>query len=150
MSRLPAMSQEWLVAYQKRQKASQKATIEAAGPLPKRPKLPKSDPGRSENLLFAQIEAAALPLPELEFRFHPARKWRADLAWPSLKILLEIDGAIWAGGRHVHPAGFLKDMEKSNAAAILGYRTIRTTPQEVKNGSALKLVMEIMGKLHGE
>lgn len=79
--------------------------------------------------------AANLPVPELEYHFHPARQFRFDAAWPAYKLALEIEGGIWLQtktGRskgHAHPARFLADIEKYNEAAILGWRLIRITPK---------------------
>ena len=65
-----------------------------------------------------------------EYRFHPVRRWRFDWAFVSPnKIGLEVEGGIWTGGRHVRGAGFLKDIEKYNAAAVLGWRVLRVTPR---------------------
>lgn len=77
-----------------------------------------------------------LPSPEVEYKFHPTRKWRFDFAWPSQKIAVEIEGGIWTGGRHTRGLGFLKDMEKYNAAGALGFRIFRFTPQELRKGVA--------------
>ena len=82
--------------------------------------------------------------PVYEFRFHPVRKWRFDAAFVEQKLAVELEGGIWVGGRHNHPIGFLKDIEKYNAAAILGWRIIRITGQHVKNGEGLKWVMEAL------
>lgn len=65
-----------------------------------------------------------------EFRFHPTRKWRADFAIPSAKLLIEIDGGAWSGGRHTRGAGFIADQSKLNAAACLGYRVLRYVPAD--------------------
>ena len=65
-----------------------------------------------------------------EFKFHPSRKWRADFAIPSRRLLIEIEGGAWSGGRHTRGAGFVGDMLKYNAAAILGYRVLRYQPQD--------------------
>lgn len=67
-----------------------------------------------------------------EYRFHPSRMWRADFAIPSAKILIEIDGGVWSGGRHTRGSGFVGDMEKLNAAAVLGYRVLRFQPKDCK------------------
>ncbi len=66
-----------------------------------------------------------------EFNFHPTRKWRADFAIPSAKLLIEVDGGAWSGGRHTRGAGFIADQEKTNAAACLGYRVLRYTPKRI-------------------
>ena len=71
---------------------------------------------------------------EFEFRFHPVRRWRFDACFPELKIAIEQEGAVWVQGRHTRGSGFVKDMEKYNAAAELGYRLFRYTPKDVKSG----------------
>ncbi len=78
-----------------------------------------------------------------EFKFHPVRKWRADLCHPEKKVIIEINGGVWIGGRHTSGSGFVKDMEKLNAAAILGYRILQYTPQQFKDGLPLSNLEEM-------
>lgn len=80
---------------------------------------------RIELPFHLQCKARVLPDPVAEFRFHETRKWRFDYAWPERRIAVEIDGGVWAGGRHVHPAGYLADLEKLNAALEAGWRVLR-------------------------
>lgn len=87
------------------------------------------------------IESECGVVAEREFRFHPSRKWRFDVAIPELKIALEVEGGVFVRGRHVRPTGFLKDMEKYNEATLLGWRVFRCTWKEVGNGEALKLLI---------
>ena len=63
-----------------------------------------------------------------EYKFHSVRKWRFDFAWPELKVALEIEGGIWAKGRHVSPRGFILDCEKYNEASSLGWVVLRCPP----------------------
>ena len=65
-----------------------------------------------------------------ELQFHPDRKWRFDYAFPSRKIAIEIDGAIWTLGRHNRPRGYLNDMEKLNTAASMGWLILRFSTDE--------------------
>lgn len=65
-----------------------------------------------------------------ELQFHPDRKWRFDYAFPSRKIAIEIDGAIWTLGRHNRPRGYLNDMEKLNTAASMGWLVLRFSTDE--------------------
>jgi very-short-patch-repair endonuclease len=83
---------------------------------------------------------------ELEWRFHDTRKWRFDLALPEHKIALEVEGGTWISGRHNRPVGYAKDMEKYNEAALLGWRVLRCTWKEVKNGEALALMLRALGR----
>jgi very-short-patch-repair endonuclease len=96
-----------------------------------------------ETLLELQLRMAGLPKPELEFRFCPTRRWRLDLAWPALKLYVEVDGGAWTYGRHNRAKGFLADLEKRNELAILGWRGVHVTPQQVQNGRALELVRRL-------
>lgn len=82
------------------------------------------------------------PVPE--FRFHPVRKWRADFAFPARMILIEIEGGVWIQGRHQTGKGFSADCEKYSHAALLGYRVFRFTPDMVKSGEAVQMVMEAL------
>jgi hypothetical protein len=82
-------------------------------------------------MLCAQM---GLPQPEAEYRFHPVRRWLFDFAWPAHgKVALEVEGGTWlqGGGRHNRAAGYAKDCEKYNSAALLGWRVFRATPEMV-------------------
>ena len=80
-----------------------------------------------------------------EFKFHDVRRWRADFAIPSAKILIEIDGGVFSGGRHTRGAGFIGDQTKHNAAAILGYFVLRFVPADIRSGELFKIVREVHG-----
>lgn len=60
-----------------------------------------------------------------EYIFHPVRRWRADFAHLDTRVLVEIDGGVWAGGRHTRGGGFIEDCAKLNAAAVLGWTVFR-------------------------
>jgi len=69
--------------------------------------------------------------------FDRGRLWRFDFAWPDRMIAVEVDGGTWTGGRHVRPAGYQKDAEKLNAAALKGWTVLRYDRIQVKSGVAL-------------
>lgn len=93
-------------------------------------------------LLFYLKTLGRLPTPQAEYRFHPTRRWRFDLAWPDQQpglkpgetggVAVELDGGAYSRGRHVRGAGFERDLEKLNAAAELGWVVLRYTPQMVE------------------
>ena len=89
-------------------------------------------------------ESAGLGLPVAEYKFHPTRKWRFDYCWPDKKVALEVEGGVWTGGRHTRGSGFVRDILKYNSAAILGWRVLRCTPQEVRNLTILNTLREAM------
>ncbi|EMF5518843.1 endonuclease domain-containing protein [Acinetobacter baumannii] len=84
---------------------------------------------------------------EQEYKFHPTRKWRADFLITGTKILIEVEGGIWNGGRHTRGKGYLGDMEKYNSAAMMGFTVLRFSTEQVKSGMALKQIeLLIKGK----
>jgi very-short-patch-repair endonuclease len=80
--------------------------------------------------------ALGLPDPVREYRFHPPRRWRFDYCWPPAKIAVEIDGGTWVAGRHTSGAGYEKDAEKFNQAALDGWRVFHFTTKMVTDGRA--------------
>jgi len=86
--------------------------------------------------------AMGLPLPVLEHRFHPVRKWRFDFAFPEYKVALEVEGGIWLpkGGRHNRPVGMVKDMEKYNTAAEMGWRILKVEPKRLMTSATVEMI----------
>lgn len=95
-----------------------------------------------EDSLAFQIKAAKLPGPEREYAFAKdlGRRWRFDFAWPDQKLAVEVEGGIWAAGRHNRPLGMMADMVKYNAATILGWRVLRVAGPHIKSGEALEWI----------
>lgn len=101
----------------------------------------------AENHVFQTIcVGAGLPKPEAEYVFAPPRKWRFDWAFVAEKVALEIDGGAWIGGRHTSGSGFIKDMEKKNAAALLGWRIFYCTPREFETGTIMDTLCKALNK----
>lgn len=93
-----------------------------------------------EGLLALHIQAAKLPAPAREHRFHPIRKWRFDFAWPEVKVAAECEGGTWSGGRHTTGKGFEADCSKYNHAAQEGWQVYRFTFGMIRSGEALKTI----------
>lgn len=92
---------------------------------------------------MASCEHYGLPRPTPEHQFHADRKWRFDYAWLRQKVALEIEGG--AGfGRHTRRAGFIKDIEKYNAATLMGWKLLRCVPADVKDESVFELLKQIL------
>jgi len=100
-----------------------------------------------EEKLLAQIIKEGLPMPELEWRFHPVRQWRFDMYWPRpqhiwrpVGVACECEGGTWVKGRsrHTTGSGYQKDCEKYNEAALMGIVVIRVTSTQITDGSAIE------------
>ena len=96
------------------------------------------------------FQAFDIPQPSPEYKFHPARRWRIDFAWPDHKLAVEIEGAVWSYGRHTRGSGFVKDIEKYNELTLMGWALLRFTPQQVKNGEAIKTIHRWFSRGGGE
>jgi very-short-patch-repair endonuclease len=90
-------------------------------------------------LAWALWRAYGLPEPIPEHRFHPVRKWRFDYAWPDRKVALEIQGGLFVQGRHSRGAALVKEFEKLNTAAAMGWRVLFVTPKQMANGEAAQI-----------
>jgi hypothetical protein len=86
---------------------------------------------QKRDAFFSMLTRNRLPKPVAEHRFHAERMWRFDYAWIDAKIALEVEGGIWTQGRHTRGKGVLADMQKYNAAAVLGWRLLRCTPDQL-------------------
>lgn len=91
--------------------------------------------------------------PQAEYRFHPVRKWRADAAFPELKVLCEYHGGLFMGrkGGHQTVRGARNDWEKSNEAQLLGYLFLQFGPDETRSGEAMNVIARaIESRLEGK
>lgn len=118
-----------------------------SSPRPRRPKavkIPRPLASQEFSLFYALLKREGLPLPIPEYRFDASRRWRIDLCWVSHRVGLEIDGGVWTRGRHTRGSGWLKDTEKLNRCAAMGYRMLRCTPGQLHD---LQLIAAIRAAL---
>jgi hypothetical protein len=97
-----------------------------------------------DGLFFRVLDAKQLPRPAVEVRFAPPRRWRFDYAWVDHRVALEVDGGVWTRGRHLRGKGFLGDMEKMNRATVLGWRVVRTTPDQLVSQATLDMLHSLL------
>lgn len=106
---------------------------------------PKS-PG--EELFFAQWKAYAdLPMPEREVELVAGRDWRCDFVWKEKMLVVEIEGGVFTGGRHVRGKGFTQDVRKYRELEKRGYRVLRFTTEMVEKWEAFNETVRIFQSL---
>lgn len=119
---------------------------------------------------YQKLLAAALGphyIVRAEVLFHPTRRWRFDLtvyrcatpvtalpdglmeykafiAHNQAPLAVEIDGGGFAQGRHSRGLGIENDCAKYAEAMLRGWRILRVTPRQVKNGQAVKWVEQLL------
>jgi len=100
---------------------------------------------RTESQLVLETHLDELGLYwDVEFKFHPTRKWKSDYhvsrqaTFERLfrECLVEIEGAVYAQGRHTRGSGYEKDCCKYNEAQLLGYPVFRFTTRQALKGEA--------------
>ncbi len=93
-----------------------------------------------------QIRHAGLPVPVAEYKFHPSKGWRLDRAWPEDRLGVEIEGGLWMKGKgaHSHPSNILRDIEKYNAAVLLGWRILRFGETHLNSPYAMESVAQAL------
>lgn len=94
----------------------------------------------AEVALVAHLRACQIRGWEREYRFAPPRRFRFDFAWPQQRVACEVDGAIWTHGRHTRGAGVERDNAKYALAAAAGWRVIRVSPGQIRQGLALQWI----------
>ena len=92
-------------------------------------------------LLERHLRELGLPF-EREYRFHATRRWRFDYWLPDARLAIEIEGAIWTRGRHTRGKGYQADLDKYNAATMMGYRVLRFSTDDVLRGRAKAFLVE--------
>jgi hypothetical protein len=103
---------------------------------------------RSAGVSFdAMCRVLGLSQPVPEYRFAPPRRWRFDYAWVEEKVALEVQGGLFVQGRHSRGAALLKEHEKLNTAAALGWRVMYCTPKQLRDGDALTWVQRAIAKV---
>jgi hypothetical protein len=97
-------------------------------------------------LQMARDTALPDPIREVVFAKALKRRWRFDFCWPSVMVAVEIEGGGWNGGRHTRGSGFVKDCEKYNAAAFLGWTVFRATPEILDDPDFMR---NLVAHIHG-
>jgi len=97
-------------------------------------------PSELERTFETQLRAAGLMNWRTEWMFHPVRRWQFDFAFPGHMLAVELDGGTWAQGRHTRGAGYASDCLKCAEAVLLGWRVLRFTGEQVRDGTALQYV----------
>ena len=100
----------------------------------------KATQTRKTDIFTALVESDLGERCEMEYKFHPTRKWRFDYAFPSLRVAVEIDGGVWTYGRHNRASGYINDMAKFNEAAAMGWTVLKFTPEEKFTAAALETI----------
>ena len=136
------------IAHPAQAPASRKASRAAQTTAPKPPKRQTTEYERLirqtarqkwETAYLASLDNAGVPRPdrrEFLFALGIGRRWRADFCYDAARLLIEVEGAVYAAGRHTRGAGYTEDCRKYNYAALLNLRVLRFTGEMIESGEA--------------
>ena len=94
-----------------------------------------------ERILYAQIcDRTKIPLPVQQLRFAAGRDYRADFAWPDHRLLVEVDGGLWIGGKHAIALHETRRQRRRIYAQALGWSIVEVGPPDVRSGAACDLI----------
>jgi very-short-patch-repair endonuclease len=97
-----------------------------------------------ESVLRWLLHAAGVPAPALQFGIvTPDGTFRADLAWPGRKVLVEFDGDV-----HRQRAVFVGDLRRQNALVAAGWTVLRFSSADVL-GRPREVVAAVLRALRG-
>ena len=91
---------------------------------------------------YWRVFASNLPAPIEEHRFAKGRRWRFDRAFLPEKVAVELEGGVYANGRHTRASGFIGDCDKYNRAAIEGWLVLRFTTKHLTD-NPLEVVAQV-------
>jgi len=119
----------------------------------------KTKPGDANKaaLKLALVTIFGEELIQLEYKFHPVRRWRFDYAVPSIKLGLEYNGHAgfvdkFGQSGHSSIKGLTNDAEKINSAIGYGWRVLQFTafhfrPQDRIKHNLTSVTQTIMNAL---
>ena len=89
---------------------------------------------------------------QLKFALDVERKWAFDFAWPQFLVAVELNGIVsgFCNGRtvdcggHGTVVGRTRDMDKGNAAILLGWSVLVFSQSHVSSGDAIIVTQRVL------
>ena len=86
----------------------------------------------------------------LEYHFaRPDRAWRSDVAWPRVRVALEIQGGNWNGGRHCRPSAMQAEYDKANGYDCRSWLCFYADWAQMKRPELVDMIAETILKRKG-
>ena len=113
-----------------------------AKPLPKA----KEKYLEAEETLFQELEEHSIGY-ERKFQFEPTKHWRFDFHIVKLRLLIEIAGGPWSGGRGGKLAMKAWSLDRYDVAEEMGYTFVRLEPHQIESGYAINWIQGQLKRL---
>ena len=113
-----------------------------AKPLPKA----KEKYLEAEETLFQELEEHLIGY-ERKFQFESTKNWRFDFHIVKLRLLIEIAGGPWSGGRGGKLAMKAWSFDRYDVAEEMGYTFERFEPDQIESGYAITWIQNQLERL---
>lgn len=100
----------------------------------------------AEETLFQELEEHSIGY-ERKFQFEPTKHWRFDFHIVKLRLLIEIAGGPWSGGRGGKLAMKAWSLDRYDAAEEMGYTFVRLEPHQIESGYAINWIQGQLKRL---
>lgn len=100
-----------------------------------------------EEVFARQVKEYTLPAAIRQYSFARCvgRQYKADFAWVDERLIVEVQGGLFNGGRHARGAGVESDLERQAIASCLGWKLMGFSPRHVKSGWAVEMTAVALG-----
>ena len=108
-------------------------------------------------IVTAWLRSCGFPAPVYEYQHIPGRRFRLDIAWPAVRVGIEVQGGIHPfprkrkdgttvlmPGAHGTTAGIRRDNEKSNLSLIEGWAVLKVEPRDLCTGETADMLRRVM------
>ncbi len=105
-----------------------------------------------EEELWEQMtsDGPGIPWPQRELVFAKPRRWRFDFAWEHLLLAVEVQGGRWSKSTHSGGAWQTKSFEKTNEAALRGWKILQVNAEMIEDGTAIALIKRALEVLDND
>ncbi|MCK4086123.1 hypothetical protein HCY58_03465 [Acinetobacter radioresistens] len=132
--------------------ADQYKALTKKKPLKKVPRakpLPKATQKylEAEETLFQELEEHSIGY-ERKFQFKNTKHWRFDFHIVKLRLLIEIEGGPWSGGRRGKLANKAWSIDRYDHAEELGYTFERFHPDSILSGYVINWIKKELERMN--
>ena len=115
---------------------------------PRAKPLPKAKEAylEAEETLFQELEEHSIGY-ERKFQFEPTKHWRFDFHIVKLRLLIEIAGGPWSGGRGGKLAMKAWSLDRYDIAEEMGYTFVRFEPDHIESGYVIQWIQAQLERL---
>ncbi len=92
-----------------------------------------------EAMMAQQIKLSGLPVPEEQYKPFLDRKYLVDFCWPSLRVIVEVDGSV-----HRIKKSFKLAFERNFLLLMADWKVLHVGGDDVRSGRAVQWIEKLL------